>query len=79
MGRLSKNTRELLVKTYTLKKKETEAMEPTWTLLMENGERKKDKDELEYAHKKRDVLQKAISNREKTCNGSRNTDNNENS
>ena len=53
-------------------------MGPTWTLLMENGVRKKEKDELEYAHEKRDLLQKEIAKRGKTYSGRRNTNSNEN-
>ena len=43
---------KLLEKTHPLKKKETKAMGPTWTLLMEKWGTQKEKDELQYAHKK---------------------------
>ena len=65
MGNISKTLGKLLEKTYPLKKKDTDAIEPTWTLLMGKWGTEKEEENMEYAHKKRNVLQKEIDNRKK--------------
>ena len=52
MGRLPKNEREITGQNIPNQDKETEAMEPAWTLLMEKWGTQKEKDELEYALEK---------------------------
>ena len=55
-GKLGK----LLEETYPLKKKDTEIVEPTWKTLMEKWGTDIEKEEINYAYKKRNALQKEI-------------------
>ena len=63
MGRIPTNTRELLVETYPLRKKDTKAQEPEWILHLEEWGAEKEKEDLTYTRKKRDTLQKEIDNK----------------
>ena len=52
MCRLPKTLGKLLVKTYPLKKQETSAKEPAWTLQLEEWGTQQEIDNFEYSHKK---------------------------
>ena len=51
-GDYHKTLGKLLGKTYPLKKKQTEEMEPSWILLMGKWGTEEDRDNFEYANKK---------------------------